>query len=101
VWMFLLLDFGGINTRRLFLMLKCLMLLNASAYCGSQLSSLYRRFEREKQRKYEQRIREVEMGSFIIRLVFSTFGGTQMGHASTVFLQKTCLSCFVEARGSV
>ena len=38
------------------------------------LSLLYRRFEREKQRKYEQRIREVEMGCFT-PLVFSTFEG--------------------------
>jgi len=58
---------------------------NASSYCGSQISSLYRRFEREKQRKYEQRIREVEMGSFT-PLVFSTFGG--MGHASAVFYKR-------------
>ena len=42
-------------------------------------------FEREKQRKYEQRISEVEMGSFT-PLVFSTFGG--MGHASTVFYKR-------------
>ena len=34
---------------------------NASSYRGSQLSSLYRRFEQDKCRKYEQRIREVEM----------------------------------------
>ena len=72
--------FWDVHTRRLFLMLKC-----ASSYCGSQISSLYRRFDWEKKRKYELRIREVEMGSFT-PLVFSTFGG--MGHASTVFYER-------------
>jgi len=37
---------------------------NASSYRGTQVSSLYRRFEREKQRRYEQLIREVEISSF-------------------------------------
>ena len=46
----------------------------ASSYCTTPVSSLYRRFEKEKCRKYEQRIKEVEMGSFVL-LVFSTFGG--------------------------
>ena len=46
----------------------------ASSYCATPVASLYRRFEKEKRRKYEQRIREVEMGSFT-PLVFSTFGG--------------------------
>ena len=46
----------------------------ASSYRTTPVSSLYRRFEKEKRRKYEQRIREVEMGSFV-PLVFSTFGG--------------------------
>ena len=35
---------------------------NASSYRGSSLSSLYRKLE--KRRKYEQRIRDVEMGYF-------------------------------------
>ena len=48
-------------------------------------SSLYRRFEQEKQRKYEQRIREIEMGSFT-PLVFSTCGG--MGRAANVFFKR-------------
>ena len=38
--------------------------LNAPSYRGSQLSSLYRRFEQGKRRKYKQRIRDVEMASF-------------------------------------
>ena len=46
----------------------------ASSYRATPVASLYRRFEKEKRRKYEQRIREVEMGSFT-PLVFSTFGG--------------------------
>ena len=39
---------------------------NASSYCGTHISSLYRLFEWKKQRKHEQHIREVEseVGSF-------------------------------------
>ena len=55
---------------------------NASSYRGSSLSSLYRRLGKEKRRKYEQRIRDVEMGCFT-PLVFSTFGGICM---STIFV---------------
>ena len=58
---------------------------NAPSYCGTQVSSLYLHFEREKQWKYERRIREIEMGSFT-PLVFSTFGG--MGHAAAVFYRR-------------
>ena len=58
---------------------------NASSYRGSQLSSLYRRFEQDKRRKYEQRIREVEMASFT-PLVFSTFGG--VSGATNVFYKR-------------
>ena len=46
---------------------------NAPSYRGSQVSSLYRRFEKDKRRKYEQRTCEVEMASFT-PLVFSTSG---------------------------
>ena len=46
----------------------------ASSYRTTPVSSLYRRFEKEKCRKYEQSIRDVEMGSFV-PLVFSTFDG--------------------------
>ena len=38
---------------------------NTPTYRKLQLTSAYRRQEREKQLKYEQRIREVELGSFI------------------------------------
>ena len=37
---------------------------------SSQLSSLYRRFEQDKCRKYEQRIRDVEMASFTPLIFF-------------------------------
>ena len=37
---------------------------NASSYRGSQVSSLYHKFEKDKRWRYEQRIREVEMASF-------------------------------------
>jgi len=46
----------------------------ASSHHNNALVSLYRCFEREKQRRYEQRVCEVEMGSFA-PLVFSTFEG--------------------------
>ena len=58
---------------------------NASSYLGSQVSSLYRRFERDKRRRYEQRIREVEMASFT-PLVFSTSGG--MSGCTNVFYKR-------------
>jgi len=46
---------------------------------------LYRIFEQEKQKRYEQRVHEVEMDSFI-PLVFSTFGG--MGSAATTVFKQ-------------
>ena len=58
---------------------------SASSYCNTAVASLYRRFEQEKQRRYEQRVREVEMGSFT-PLVFSTFGG--MGGAATTVYKR-------------
>ena len=57
----------------------------ASSYRTTAVSSLYRRFERAKQRMYEQRVREVEMSSFT-PLVFSTFGG--MGGAATIAFRR-------------
>ena len=51
---------------------------NSPSYCGLELTTCYRRQEREKQRAYEQRVREVEHGSFT-PLVFNTAGG--MGKA--------------------
>ena len=58
---------------------------NARSYRELQLPSVYRRQEREKQRKYEQRIREVEHGSFT-PLVFSTSGG--MAKSATVAYKR-------------
>ena len=43
------------------------------SYCATSVPSLYRRFEKEKRKKYEQRIREVEL-CFFVPLVFSTYG---------------------------
>ena len=50
-----------------------------------QMDACYRRHEEEKRRAYEQRIREVEHGSFT-PLVFSTSGG--MGQAATVAYER-------------
>ena len=47
---------------------------NAPSNRKLQLNSVYRRHEKEKRRSYEQRIREVEHGSFT-PLMFSTSGG--------------------------
>ena len=58
---------------------------NASSYRGSQVSSLYRKFEKDKRRKYEQRIREIEMAS-LTSLVFSTSGG--MSGCTNVFFKR-------------
>ena len=57
----------------------------ASSYRATPVASLYRRFEKEKRRKYEQRIREVEMGSFT-PLVFSTFGG--IGECTSIYYKR-------------
>ena len=58
---------------------------NAPTYRNLQLTSAYRRQEREKQRKYEQRVREVELGSFT-PLIFSTSGG--MAKSTTVAYKR-------------
>ena len=47
---------------------------NAQSHQMLQLASVYREQEREKQRNYEQRLREIELGPFTA-LVFSTSGG--------------------------
>ena len=49
------------------------------------MEACYRRHEREKCRAYEQRVREVERGSFT-PLVFSISGG--MGRAATVTYKR-------------
>ncbi|XP_065893485.1 uncharacterized protein [Dysidea avara] len=53
----------------------------APTHCSISLSQCYRRAELEKKRKYEERIREVEHGSFL-PLIFSCTGG--MGPLATV-----------------
>jgi len=54
---------------------------NAPSYRKAAASSLYRKFERDKQRMYEQRIRMLRWV-----LVFSTFGG--MGIAVTAVYKQ-------------
>ncbi len=51
----------------------------------SQLPATYQRHEREKRRAYQQRVCDIERGSFT-PLVFSTAGG--MGRAATVFYKR-------------
>ena len=52
----------------------------AQSYTNSSLSKCYRKHELEKKREYEERVREIEHGSFS-PLVFSTAGG--MGPIAT------------------
>ena len=66
---------------------------NSPAYRGSELATCYRRHEREKQRAYEQCVREIEYGSFT-PLVFSTAGG--MGNAATTTYR--CLASMITAK---
>ena len=79
VWMFVLLDVH--IYQKAFFDVKVFN-SNVSSYYGTQISSLYRRFEWEKQRKYEQCYREMKVGT----LVFSTFG--DMDHASIGFYKR-------------
>ena len=76
--------FWGDRFRRAFLYIK-VFYPNASSYCNLQLSSVYRRHEKEKKRNYEDRVREVEHGSFT-PLVFSTSGG--MGGLATTTYKR-------------
>ena len=68
---------------------------HAQSYCKSSLIATYRRNEREKRRAYEQRIIEVEHGSFT-PLVLSATGG--MGPAATI-TYKRMTSLLAEKRG--
>ena len=76
--------FWGSRHQRVFIVVKVFN-PNASSYRDSSLSLLYRRLEKEKRRKYEQRIRDVEMGCFT-PLVFSTFGG--MSTICNIFFKR-------------
>ena len=53
---------------------------NARSNRELQLASVYRRQEREKYRKYEQRIREVKLGSFTPLVFFNFRRNGQIGH---------------------
>ena len=68
---------------------------HAQSCCKSSLTATYRRNEREKRRAYEQRIIEVEHGSFT-PLVLSATGG--MGPAATI-TYKRMASLLAEKRG--
>ena len=63
----------------------CVFHPNAPSYWKMQLPSAYRLHERQKQRSYDQRVREVEHGSFT-PLVFSTSGG--MGKCASVTYKR-------------
>ena len=77
-------DFWGDRFRRAFFDIR-VFYPNASSYRNLQLSSIYRRHENEKKRNYEDRVREVEHGSFT-PLVFSTSGG--MGGLATTTYKR-------------
>lgn len=57
----------------------------ASSYQNLSTEAMLRRNEREKQRAYEQRVREVEHGSFT-PLVFAVTGG--MGPSASIFYKR-------------
>ena len=61
----------------------------AQSYRNTPLAQCYRRNEMEKKRAYDERVREIEHGSFS-PLVFSTSGG--MGTTATVVYKKIASS---------
>ena len=58
---------------------------HAQSYQNTSLSQCYRKNEQEKKRAYDQRVREIEHGSFS-PLIFSTTGG--MGTIATVVYKR-------------
>ena len=58
---------------------------HAQSYQNTSLSQCYRKNEQEKKRAYDQRVREIEHGSFS-PLIFSTTGG--MGSIATVVYKR-------------
>lgn len=68
---------------------------HAQSYRSTPIDKLFRDQEREKRRKYEHRIREVDRSSFT-PLVFSSSGGA--APAATVFLKRLA-SLLAEKRG--
>ena len=65
----------------------------ASSNLKHQLGSCYHLHEMEKGRQHDERVWEVEQGSFA-PLVFATSGG--MGKQATVVLQTPCLPAHIE-----
>ena len=57
----------------------------APSNCRRTLASCYHRHEREKRRSYDQRVREIEHGTFT-PLVFTAAGG--MGNAATIMFRR-------------
>ena len=68
---------------------------NARSYQNQSLSQAYRKNELEKKRHYNERVREIEHGTFT-PLVFSVYGG--MGQECKVFYKRLC-SLLSEKRG--
>ena len=67
----------------------------ASTYVSSPLAQCYHRAELDKKRKYDERIRQVENGTFS-PLIFSSCGG--MGPSATVVFKHTA-TLISEKRG--
>ena len=61
------------------------MLINSKCNQGKRKSTIFKEQEEEKKRKYQQRVLDVEMGSFT-PLVFGTNGG--MGADCNCFLKR-------------
>ena len=61
------------------------MLINSKCNQGKRKSTIFKEQEEEKKRKYQQRVLDVEMGSFT-PLVFGTNGG--MGAYCNCFLKR-------------
>ena len=70
---------------------------HAPCYRNSSLAQCYRKNELEKKRAYEERVREVEHGSFS-PLVFSAAGG--MGSIASI-VYKRLASLLAEKRGNL
>ena len=86
VWMLLQKVFGEIIIKDL-LVLKCLTHMDQVAEALIYL----RKLEREKQKKYEQHIREVEMGCFIEDLPYCTVMSWLRCHVSFCYIDFTSL----------
>ena len=76
--------FWGLGAQRAFFDVR---VFNPSApsHQSTSIHALFRRQEKEKRRQYEQRVREIERGSFA-PLIFSTSGG--MGPTASVVYKR-------------